>query len=150
MKNLLLLLPFILLACNADKSSPLPAEENRIQAEAEIRQAEADFAAMAESEGVPAAFLHFAADEAVMQRGNRLIEGRAAMHDYFDAQTLDSVSLNWAPDFVKASAAGDLGYTYGRYTFRAVDTTGQEVKAEGIFHTVWQRQPDGTWRFVWD
>ena len=141
-----LIFALFLYACGGDEASTT----KRLQAEEEIRLAEAEFAAMAGQEGVPAAFLHFAAGDAVLLRGERLVEGRDALQVYFAEQPYDSVELNWKPDFVRASLAGDLGYTYGRYTFLAVDSTGQEIQAAGIFHTVWQRQPDGSWRFVWD
>ena len=53
----------------------------------------------------------------------------------------------WGDHFdVDAAASGDLGYTYGKYQFSAVDSSGQEIKAEGIFHTVWKKQPDGFWK----
>jgi ketosteroid isomerase-like protein len=48
------------------------------------------------------------------------------------------------------SACGDLGYTWGSYTFTATDSLGATHRSEGIFHTVWKRQPDGSWKFVWD
>lgn len=139
----------LLILCIAACTSPA-GEEQRQQAEAEIRTAEAAFANMARTEGVPAAFLAYAAPDAVLLRGDRLIEGKAAIADYFAAQSLDSVSLSWSPDKVVAAASGDLGYTYGRYRLEAIDSSGRAIRSEGIFHTVWQRQGDGAWRFVWD
>ena len=58
--------------------------------------------------------------------------------------------LEWIPDFVDVSASGDLGYTYGKYTITTIDSIGQTIKRGGIFQTIWKRQPDGRWRFVWD
>ncbi|MCX6240170.1 MAG: hypothetical protein NTY07_21955, partial [Bacteroidia bacterium] len=58
--------------------------------------------------------------------------------------------LDWAPDFADVSASGDLGYTYGKYTLTSTDSIGNITQSGGIFHTVWKRQPDGQWRFVWD
>ena len=64
--------------------------------------------------------------------------------------TLRDVRLEWEPGFVDASAAGDMGYTYRPYQFSAVDTGGQEIRATGVFHTVWKKQADGEWKFVYD
>ncbi|MCO6490367.1 MAG: DUF4440 domain-containing protein [Phaeodactylibacter sp.] len=128
---------------------PAPSQ-NKTEAAEEIRQAEAAFAAMAETQGVPAAFLAFAADSAVLNRNNRLIKGKAAIRAYFGQSSLREVSLKWAPAFVEAAASGDMGYTYGPYQFSAVDTAGQKIEAEGVFHTVWQKQADGTWKYVYD
>lgn len=116
----------------------------------EVLQAEEAFAAMAEREGVPAAFLAFAADSAVLNRNNRIVKGKAAIEAYFAQSTLRDVSLKWAPEFVEVSSSGDMGYTYGPYQFSAVDTAGQKIEAEGMFHTVWKKQPDGEWKYVYD
>ncbi|MCB9080616.1 MAG: nuclear transport factor 2 family protein [Lewinellaceae bacterium] len=129
---------------------PTAAENLQEQAKQEIRQAEADFSALAAREGVPAAFLAYAADDAVLLRSEQLITGKGEMKTYFAASTLTEVKLQWTPDFVDASTSGDLGYTYGKYQFSAVDSTGQPLDATGYFHTVWKKQTDGTWKFVWD
>ena len=87
---------------------------------------------------------------AVLNRNNRIIRGKAAIQSYFGQSPLREVSLKWAPEFVEAAAAGDMGYTYGPYQFSAIDTAGQKIEAEGVFHTVWQKQADGTWKYVYD
>jgi ketosteroid isomerase-like protein len=43
-----------------------------------------------------------------------------------------------------------MAYTYGKYTWRSKDTANQNASFSGIFHTVWKRQADGTWKYVWD
>jgi ketosteroid isomerase-like protein len=116
----------------------------------EILDTEKAFAQLVKEEGLKAGFLAYAADEAVLSRGGQLIKGKKAIEAYFDRQTLKDVRLEWAPDFVSVSASGDLGYTYGRFTLQAMDQAGQEIKSEGIFHTVWKREPNGEWRYVWD
>ena len=118
----------------------------------EIREAERDFAAMAEKEGISRAFLHFADDEAVLMRGDKLYRGKQELEELFagTASSPRDEKLSWSPDFVDVSASGDLGYTYGNYTYSFTDSTGAEVERKGVFHTVWKRQVDGSWRFVWD
>lgn len=116
----------------------------------EIRTAEKAFASMATLDGVPAAFTHFAADDVVLLRGKRLVKGKAELREYFSAQPFTDVKLNWEPSFVDVAASGDLAYTYGPYTFSAKDSSGQILSDSGYFHTVWKKQPEGQWRFVWD
>jgi ketosteroid isomerase-like protein len=103
---------------------------------------------MAKEEGIEKAFTTFAAADAVLMRGNKLIEGIKNIEEHYKNQT--SKGLSWAPDFVDVAASGDLGYTYGHYTYSYIDSTGKAAEDKGIFHTVWKRQADGTWRFVWD
>lgn len=136
---------FLSLSC-----SPKSNEDSIEKWKEEITNTERAFAEMAREEGVPKAFLFYAANDAVLNRNNKVLKGKEAIITYFDNQTLKEVNLQWAPDFVDVSSSGDLGYTYGRFTFSAKDTTGNPIEAEGIFHTVWKRQADGNWRFVWD
>ena len=55
--------------------------------------------------------------------------------------------FTWWPDTAVVAESGDLGYTIGRYAVRdeAGDTT-----ARGHYVTVWQKQPDGSWKIAVD
>ena len=125
-------------------------EKSMEQWKAEIEEAEAGFAEMAKDEGVAAAFLAYAAEDAVLMRNNAVVIGKEAIRQRFVKNPPGDGTLSWTPDFVDVSASGDLGYTYGGYVYITVDSTGQSVKSEGVFHTVWKRQSDGNWKFVWD
>ena len=116
----------------------------------EIATTELEFAEMASNQGVSKAFLPFASEDAVLNRNNTVLKGKEAMKNYFIDQTLTQINLEWAPDFIDVSSSGDLGYTYGQYKFSAIDSVGKKIEVKGIFHTVWKRQPDGNWKFVWD
>ncbi len=119
---------------------------------AEIVKTETDFAQMAREEGIEPAFMAFAAEDAVMMRNNQVVRGREEIRQWFAKRPSDpsKIKLDWKPDFVEVSASGDLGYTYGPYTLTMIDSTGTAQTQTGIFHTVWKRQADGSWRFVWD
>ncbi|TFH38489.1 MAG: DUF4440 domain-containing protein [Bacteroidia bacterium] len=120
------------------------------RARADILLAEKEFAKMAADSGIARAFLFFAADDAVILRGDKLVPGIENIRQYFSNSPEDRISLEWAPDFVDVSTSGDLGYTYGRYLLTQTDSAGQSISSEGYFHTVWKKQPDGIWKFVWD
>ncbi len=141
-KIFLLILGFVTLSCSTSTN-------HREQAIEEIFQAEADFNQMAGDSGVSKAFTHFAARDAVMLRGDKLIRGKDSIIQHLLQSRIDDIELTWSPDFVDASQSGDLGYSYGKYTVSFSDSTGTKTN-HGVFHTVWKRQPDGTWRFVWD
>lgn len=113
-----------------------------------IISTEHEFAIMAEEAGVAEAFYHFAADSAVILRGGHIIRGREAIRDYYLKNLKPGTRLLWTPDFTDVS--GDLGYTYGKYTHHVPDSAGNITESHGYFHTVWKRQPDGSWRYVWD
>ena len=127
-------------------------EDSMAKWRAEIEETERDFARMAGNDGLEKAFLTYAADDAVLMRNNVLIIGKESIRERFQRQKhgTGSVTLFWEPDFVDVSASGDLGYTFGRYTATITDSLGNIQLDSGIFHTVWKRQPDGNWRYVWD
>jgi ketosteroid isomerase-like protein len=125
-------------------------KDQRQSAIQEITETEKAFCFMAQEKGIQEAFTYYAADSGIVRRGERLIIGKKAIYEHYGSNTLRQVKLTWTPDFVDASTCGDLGYTYGRYNFSALDTTGAMLTDSGYFHTVWKRQPDGTWKFVWD
>lgn len=136
----------VLISCNME------TKNNSIeQWKQEILTTEQEFAAMAKKEGIKKAFLNYAADDVVLLRSKKLVEGKKAMDEFFGIPNeSEHESLEWKPDFVDVAASGDLGYTYGKFTYSAIDSTGNKVESKGIFHTVWKKQPDKTWKFVWD
>ena len=116
---------------------------------AEILEAERAFAESAQANGVPAAFLEFAGDSVAIKRGGKVLVGRQAVIDAY-ADFSPTANLSWEPDFIDVSESGDMAYTYGKFQFTDVDNAGAEIMREGYFHTVWKRQNDGSWKYVYD
>lgn len=116
----------------------------------EIRETEKAFAKMANEVGIDKAFIEFADESAVLNRNNILISGIDAIKEHFNSPTPKGTTLQWSPDFVEVSSSGDLGYTYGKFTYTRLDSAGNTLQSTGIFHTVWKKQEDGTWKYVWD
>ena len=118
----------------------------------EILDTEQAFNDFLKEEGMQAAFLKFAADDAVLMRNDALVKGKQAISERFKNQSSQNpdISLTWKPDFVDVAQSGDLAYTYGQYVFSSIDSTGTKSESKGIFHTVWKRQADGSWKYVWD
>lgn len=143
---IILLLSCVYFSCNNKGNDQSMIEKYK----QEIRETEQAFAQLAKEQGLKVAFTTYAANDAVINRGDKLIKGKKAIEDYYAHQNLDNITLEWEPEFIDVAVSGDLGYTYGPYTFTAVDSGGKETKSEGIFHTVWKRQADNKWRFVWD
>jgi ketosteroid isomerase-like protein len=109
----------------------------------ELMHADSAFAAMSVQQGPKAAFLAFAADDAISFGGGAQIsEGRDAIGAGFDAFPSGAV-LEWWPVGAAIAESGDLGCTVG------------EAKIASLNHyskylTIWRRQRDGSWKFVAD
>ena len=56
--------------------------------------------------------------------------------------------LDWHPTFAKVT--GDIAVTSGPYEKHVKSESGADTRSTGTYVTVWQRQKDGGWRFVWD
>ncbi len=118
----------------------------------EILNTEESFRKMAKEHGLSEAFSHYAAPEAVLLRNDKLVVGKDAIAKMYRKFMTDysDVNLSWKPEYIDVAASGDMAYTYGQYNLTYQDSLGQIKSFEGIFHTVWKRQPNGHWRFVWD
>lgn len=116
----------------------------------ELRAVEKAFCAYAQKAGLKHAFLKFADSNASIVRNNTVITGKEAISRYFEQGDFSNVTLKWKPDFIDVSASGDLGYTYGTFEWSVTDPDGKLSVQKGIFHTVWKRQEDGSWKFVYD
>jgi ketosteroid isomerase-like protein len=109
----------------------------------EVMQADRDFAARAATAGLRAAFVEFAAPDAMLFRaGVGPIRGPQAIGESFDAAA--SATLVWAPEAAEVAASGDLGYTWGWYTF-----TADGKSSTGNYVSIWRRV-DRRWRYVID
>jgi ketosteroid isomerase-like protein len=110
---------------------------------ADLVAAERAFAADASARNVRAAFLKALADDSVVFEPGP-VDGQR----HWTARPDDVGKLEWAPAAAEIAASGDLGYTYGPWRFTPPDE--DEPAAFGHFFTVWQKQPDGTWRALVD
>lgn len=110
---------------------------------ADLVAAEEAFAQASAVQGMRAAFLAFLDEEAVLFRPVP-VNGP----DWMRAQPDVPGVLRWTPAFADIAGSGDLGYTTGPWIFTPHDTTAEA--AYGHYATVWQRQPDGSWRVMMD
>lgn len=141
--SLLLMMIFMTFSCSNDKSYA--------EVKNEITQTEKDFQRLLISEGAAAAFYKFASDSAVIKRENdTLIFGNEAIKKYYSNPFYKNAVAIWEPDYIETSDDGTMAYTFGKYEWTFTDSTGKKTKYKGIFHTVWKKMPDGSWKFVWD
>ncbi len=118
---------------------------------AEIFKVEKAFEKMAVDSGFALAFYHYAAENAVIKRENdSLITGKENILHYYQNSIDSNATVTWTADYIDLSADGSMAYTFGKYHWKSLDEKGQPIEYKGIFHTVWKKQPDGTWKYVWD
>lgn len=139
---------FLLVSCEEKEDND---EQEQSTAKEQIGKAEKDFEKMAAEKGIAEAFWFYADSNAVIKRKNdSLIQGKDNIRNFYSDKFYTTATVKWAPDFISASEDGDMGYTYGKYDWQAKDSTGKVTEFKGIFHTVWKKQKDGSWKYVWD
>jgi ketosteroid isomerase-like protein len=111
---------------------------------AAVVAAERAFANRAGEVGIAPSFLEYMADDAIVFAPDPLL-ARAVYgaRPPGKAPRDGGTRLNWWPNFAGVARSGDLGFTTGPATING--------KPAGIFYfTVWARQPDGGWKWVYD
>ncbi|MFT3747863.1 MAG: hypothetical protein QM768_06075 [Agriterribacter sp.] len=120
-------------------------DEKRIEALNSMQQADIDFSNRSKEAGMKKAFLEYMDEEGVMLRPQRMPVIGAAAVDLISSLNDSSLILTWHPIGANMSKAADLGYTYGIYTMQMGDAT-----YKGTYVTIWQKQEDGSWKFLLD
>ncbi|HXY77600.1 MAG TPA: DUF4440 domain-containing protein [Candidatus Acidoferrales bacterium] len=115
-----------------------------------LKQLEAEFMKTAAEKG-SAGYMSYYADDAVeVPNGHAIIPGKANIAATMGFLDDKNNHLTWGPVGADVSAAGDLGYTYGTWEFRAKDKDGKPTVEYGNYTSIWKKQKDGSWRVVLD
>ena len=130
---------FFILSCSKNTKNPTSGI---------LLQTDRDFSAMSVKEGMFKAFLFYIDEDGVILRNNSFpAKGKETLKERFAGKSDKDFILSWEPLFEKISESGDLGYTYGIHT-NTDKVTGEITK--GTYVTIWQKQNDGSWKFVLD
>lgn len=95
-------------------------------------------------------WMTFFADDAYVGT-NPSVHGKLELRKFY--QRLFSrrdLKFEWAPDHSDVFPSGLMGYTSGRYTMSFTNFEGKTVSDAGSYLTVWQKQPDGSWKVLSD
>lgn len=108
---------------------------------APVVAAERAFAADEPALGITGSFTKWSTPEAVVIGGGQARTVREA-YPPSDPRPADEPALAWWPNFAGIARSGDLGFTTG-----GVAINGRRT---GHYFTVWKRQADGSWKWVYD
>ena len=134
---LFLLVIFVLLSCAEKK----PTADPQVLKDADIA-----FSDYSVKHGFQKAFIEFADDSVVLLKPNRMpIVGKLSLIKSYEGKSDSGVVLTWIPAKAIIAESGELGYTYGFWTFVAKSDT-----SRGTYLTVWKKEPNGQWKFIAD
>ena len=133
-------------ACSTKQDGP-----NLSELKTEISATEKAFLNAAQTKGAAFAFHAFADSTAVIKRmKDSLIIGKENIKLFYSNTIYRDAKVEWHPDVINVSGSGDMAYSYGKYTWQVKDSSGIYKTHKGVYQTVWKKQKDGTWKYVWD
>jgi len=139
MKNSNLLLFFIFLLFGCAQNKPVP--EAKV-----LMDTDRNFSDFSLKNGFHKAFIAFADDSVVILKPDHLpVEGKSNLIKSYEGKSDSSLVLIWEPTNGIISQSGDLGYTYGIWTFVT-----QKDTSHGTYLTVWKKDSSGQWKFIAD
>jgi len=122
-------------------SEKKPAADPKVLMDADI--AFSDYSAQ---NGLQKAFIEFAHDSVVLLKPNRLpIEGKQSLIDSYRGRNDSNIQLTWKPAKAIIAGSGELGYTYGFWTFVSPQDT-----SRGTYLTIWKKNDKGEWKYIAD
>jgi ketosteroid isomerase-like protein len=101
---------------------------------------EREFAAHAAEHGWAEAFRRYSAPDGQMAGPGGIATTAAAL----EGAPANDRSLAWWPMLAGIARSGDFGFTTGSFSIDA------SRAPRGQYFTVWKRQPDGAWRWIFD
>ena len=113
-----------------------------------LMQADRDFAKATAEKGVDG-WMAFMAPGAVLLGAEPKV-GPDQIRATMTEELQPGAHLTWEPTKAGFIGDGDIGYTIGRFEFRATDKQGKTTSFKGTYMTTWQKQKDGTWKVIGD
>ncbi len=99
-----------------------------------------------------AGFASFLSDDMTTIRADQpIVRGKDAfLEGWKSLLTTPGLSLRWQPQLARISEDGTLGFTVGTYTTTRNENGAARVVGTGKYVTIWRKQPDGTWKVIFD
>ncbi|MEW6210842.1 MAG: DUF4440 domain-containing protein, partial [Acidobacteriota bacterium] len=147
------------LAASADKlSSAQPQMKSAVRsksdiesARAAIMKADSDFSDLSERGWAGEAFAAYISEDGgmlgLLPTG---LSGKEVVRAAFGERPAPGASLVWKPVIAGMSASCDLGFTIGYSVSKGADAEGKPRVNYGHYLTIWQKQSDGSWKFILD
>jgi ketosteroid isomerase-like protein len=112
----------------------------------QLLETDRKFSATSVEKGYNRAFIEFAHPDAVLLRPNSMpVTGSKAVKGLFEKADISGVIFNWEPLAGDIAKSGELGYTYGIYTF-----TKDTVTTKGTYVSIWKKDAAGNWKYILD
>ncbi len=105
----------------------------------------------AQAKDVDTVLSFWADDGSVFPPNAPIVTGKEAIRArQSEAYSRPGFAISWQTTKVEVSRSGDLAYSHGTAEVTVNDPEGNPVTNKEKWVTVWEKQPDGTWKIVAD
>jgi pentatricopeptide repeat protein len=137
---IVVLLPALLSSCFKKKEV-----KAAVDVKSEMMDADRAFSKLSEQRGMRFALMQYIDSNGVLLRPNAVpIIGVEAI-DYISQGNDTAYTMTWEPSGGSIASSGDLGYTYGVYSYKPKE---RDTVIYGTYVSVWKKQADGKWKFA--
>ncbi|MCI0708185.1 MAG: hypothetical protein L0Y80_11965 [Ignavibacteriae bacterium] len=122
-----------------------PAPDSQSAAEREIMATDSAMSALALQEGFNNALLQYADDDFVKFEQSAVPTiGKQAYRERIAGKP-GTKTLQWWPVKAEAARSGEIGYSWGKWTYALKDSA-----IHGVYFSAWKRSADGSWKLALD
>ncbi len=136
-------LPLLLLSACANEPEKIALPDLK----ADMIAAEIAFSTLSQQIGTRAALMQYIDSNGVLLRPNAMPMVGADAIDFISQANDANFKMVWQPKGGTVAASGELGYTFGVYSFSPQD---KDTVIYGNYVNVWKKQTDGTWKLLLD
>lgn len=125
----------------------LSAKNNNAGEVEKLKQTELAFSKLCGEKGMKESFLAYADKDVIKAEGDNQfpVFGIDSLAASFGNER-ETFTLSWYPTKVEVSRSKDLGFTFGNWIL----TKANGDKKYGVYYTVWKKQKDNSWKFIFD
>jgi ketosteroid isomerase-like protein len=142
---------FISLFLEIPLNNEISAKDTYIKSmqEKELLRIDKEFSEKSYRDGILSAFLKYTADEGIIIREKQFpIKGKKMLIEFYENRQSTNDKLIWIPLKAEICESGELGYTYGEWNFLGTETNVYPVEKHGHYVTVWKKNQNDEWKFI--
>ncbi len=139
MKKSFIYILIILVLASCTKTKPASDSQQLIGADLAFSEYSVKY-------GIQKAFVEFAHDSVTILKDKQLpLVGRQRLIKSYEGKSDSGQVLTWKPVKALLAESGELGYTYGLWTFTFKNNT-----SRGTYLTIWKKDVKGNWKYIAD
>jgi ketosteroid isomerase-like protein len=125
-------------------------QEERADKATKLLDTDRAFSARSVEVGAVQAFHEFLAEDALMLNdGGQPVTGRETIFERMSKGSPDNV-LIWEPQRAEVAKSGELGWTWGTFEYRVIESDTVKSVSHGKYLNVWRKDASENWKVLVD